>query len=121
MKWRNLMVHRPPNNQWFILREVNYDGEFEYSVARYVPCWCKRAHYPDDAPDKCREYKLDGYQGLKLDNELEWLDVTELDCDFIRELALQKGFKLKPQPDGTMDLNPYVYDFAQALLNSIFE
>lgn len=36
----------------------------------------------------------------------------------IKQLALQNGFKLKKQSDGTMDLNPYVYDFARALLNS---
>ena len=30
----------------------------------------------------------------------------------IREIALKCGFKLREQPDGTMDLNPYVYDFA---------
>ncbi|WP_165525534.1 DUF551 domain-containing protein [Psychrobacter pygoscelis] len=34
----------------------------------------------------------------------------------IKKLALDKGFKLKEQPDGTMDLNPYVYEFAEALL-----
>lgn len=34
----------------------------------------------------------------------------------IRELALANGFKLKLQADGTMDLNPYVYDFAEALI-----
>ncbi len=34
----------------------------------------------------------------------------------IREIALANGFKLKEQPDGEMDLNPYVYDFARALL-----
>ena len=33
----------------------------------------------------------------------------------IKELALANGFKLKEQPDGSMDLNPYVYDFAAAL------
>jgi hypothetical protein len=36
----------------------------------------------------------------------------------IRELALANGFKLKEQPDGTMNLNPYVYDFARALMGS---
>ena len=36
----------------------------------------------------------------------------------IKQVALQSGFKLKKQPDGTMDLNPYVYDFAVTLLNS---
>jgi len=35
--------------------------------------------------------------------------------DQIRELALRNGFKLKPQPDGQEDLNPYVYGFARAL------
>lgn len=34
----------------------------------------------------------------------------------ILEFALANGFKLKPQPDGGMSLNPYVFDFARALL-----
>lgn len=34
----------------------------------------------------------------------------------IKDLALSNGFKLKEQPSGEMDLNPYVYDFAGALL-----
>lgn len=34
----------------------------------------------------------------------------------VKELALEVGFKLKPQPSGEMDLNPYVYNFAKALL-----
>lgn len=34
----------------------------------------------------------------------------------IKKLALQHGFNLKPQPNSEMDLNPYVYDFARALL-----
>lgn len=33
----------------------------------------------------------------------------------IKEIALANGFKLKEQPNGEMDLNPYVYDFARAL------
>lgn len=33
----------------------------------------------------------------------------------IKELALANGFKLKEQADGSMDLNPYVYQFAAAL------
>ena len=37
----------------------------------------------------------------------------------IKELALRTGFKLKEQPDGSMDLNPYVYDFAQTLLANV--
>ena len=38
----------------------------------------------------------------------------------IKELALRTGFKLKEQPNGEMDLNPYVYDFAQTLLANIW-
>lgn len=34
----------------------------------------------------------------------------------IKNLALSNGFKLKEQSSGEMDLNPYVYDFADALL-----
>lgn len=37
--------------------------------------------------------------------------------DKIREKALACGFKLKPQVDGTDDLNPYVYTFAEEILN----
>ncbi len=35
--------------------------------------------------------------------------------DQIKEIALANGFKLKEQPSGEMDLNPYVYDFVKAL------
>ena len=35
--------------------------------------------------------------------------------DEIKELALAIGFKLKEQPDGNMDLNPYVYEFARVV------
>lgn len=38
------------------------------------------------------------------------------DRELIRKIALENGFKLKTQPDGTEDLNPYVYDFASALI-----
>lgn len=38
--------------------------------------------------------------------------------DKIRELALECGFKLKWQDDGTFDLNQYVYEFARRLLES---
>lgn len=33
----------------------------------------------------------------------------------IKALALANGFSLKEQPNGEMDLNPYVYQFAEAL------
>ena len=36
--------------------------------------------------------------------------------DEIRALALSHGFTFRPQPDGLMDLNPYVYAFARALV-----
>lgn len=35
----------------------------------------------------------------------------------IQHLALQEGFKLKKQPDGSMDLNPYVYDLVYSVIN----
>ena len=34
----------------------------------------------------------------------------------VKKLALDCGFKLKEQPDGSMDLNPYVYTFADKLI-----
>lgn len=33
----------------------------------------------------------------------------------IKQLALECGFKLKEQPDGSFDLNPYVYEFAEKM------
>ena len=34
----------------------------------------------------------------------------------IKDTALKNGFKLKEQPNGELDLNPYVYDFADELV-----
>lgn len=39
----------------------------------------------------------------------------------IKEIALANGFKLKEQPNGDVGLNPYVYDFARALISSEFD
>ena len=36
----------------------------------------------------------------------------------IRALALASGFQLKQQPDASMDLHPYVYEFARKLLDA---
>ena len=36
----------------------------------------------------------------------------------ITAMALGNGFKLKQQPDGGLALNPYVFEFARALLNT---
>ena len=33
----------------------------------------------------------------------------------IKAMALSSSFKLKEQPNGEMDLNPYVYEFAKLL------
>lgn len=38
-----------------------------------------------------------------------------MDIEKIKELALVNGFKLKEQASGNMDLNAYVYDFANAV------
>lgn len=42
-------------------------------------------------------------------------EINMLNNDQIKEIALQNGFKLKEQPGGEMDLNPYVYHFAKTL------
>ena len=39
----------------------------------------------------------------------------------VRQLALEAGFKLKEQPDGNKDLNPYVYRFAGKLAAAVAE
>ena len=38
-----------------------------------------------------------------------------MDIQRIKELALANGFKLKEQASGNLDLNAYVYDFANAI------
>lgn len=35
---------------------------------------------------------------------------------YIKQVALECGFKLKEQPNGDLDLNPYVYTFADKLI-----
>lgn len=42
-------------------------------------------------------------------------DTAALAYDDIAALALEHGFKLKPQTDGRMALNDYVIDFARAV------
>ena len=39
----------------------------------------------------------------------------------VKQLALEAGFKLKEQPDGNKDLNPYVYTFADKLGEAVAE
>lgn len=39
----------------------------------------------------------------------------------VKQIALECGFKLKTQPDGTQDLNPYVYVFAERLIQTALE
>lgn len=39
----------------------------------------------------------------------------------IKEIALANGFSLKEQASGNMDLNSYVYEFAQAIEQSVLE
>lgn len=35
----------------------------------------------------------------------------------IERIAIANGFNLKMQPDGSMTLNPYVFNFARAMLS----
>lgn len=41
--------------------------------------------------------------------------------DSVKQLALESGFKLKEQPDGSKDLNPYVYEFADKVGAAVAE
>jgi hypothetical protein len=38
-----------------------------------------------------------------------------ISSDEIKSIALENGFTLREQPDGSMDLNHYVYTFAMAM------
>ena len=44
-----------------------------------------------------------------------------MDIQKIQELALANGFSLKEQASGNMDLNSYVYDFANAIEQQVLE
>jgi len=44
------------------------------------------------------------------------MNESRKECKLIRKIALENGFKLKKQPSGETDLNPYVFDFAEKLL-----
>lgn len=41
---------------------------------------------------------------------------SEITSAEIRDMAISAGFTVREQPDGEMDLNPYVYDFARSLI-----
>lgn len=41
-----------------------------------------------------------------------------LERDLIKQIALESGFTLRWQPNGTQDLNPYVYVFAANILEA---
>ncbi len=47
--------------------------------------------------------------------QLEQAAARRLPGHQITALALANGFKLRPQPDGSEALNPYVFDFAHAI------
>lgn len=47
--------------------------------------------------------------------------MTVLTNDQITEIALRNGFKLREQLDGSMALNPYVFDFARDLIKTNYE
>ena len=44
-----------------------------------------------------------------------------MDIQNIKEIALANGFSLKVQASGNMDLNSYVYEFAQAIEQQVLE
>ena len=48
---------------------------------------------------------------------IEVLQLVDLTPEEVKALALEVGFKLKVQPDGREDLNPYVYEFAYRLID----
>lgn len=39
--------------------------------------------------------------------------------DEVRQMALEAGFTLRAQPDGSEDLSPYVYRFARMLIERV--
>lgn len=53
----------------------------------------------------------------KMQRPIKLVSLVHLSRGEVKELALANNFKLKVQPDGSEDLNPYVYDFAQALID----
>ena len=56
-------------------------------------------------------------QALVFEGAIMTTNTETLTYDHIVALALEHGFKLKPQVDGRMALNDYVIDFARAVYN----
>ncbi len=50
--------------------------------------------------------------------EVSLVELRELDKPVVKAIALNSGFKLKVQEDGSLDLNPYVYLFAGRLITA---
>jgi hypothetical protein len=47
--------------------------------------------------------------------------IVSFDRAVIKAIAQINGFKLKQQDDGTLDLNPYVYQFAYRLISEFHD
>lgn len=104
MIWRNLAEQKPLVGALVIVRWRECNGGKYYTVG-CLTSWGVFTDYcvPDDH------------------TRVEWLDTSLIDRDRVRELALEAGFKLKPQPNGKDDLNHYVYEFAAKLLADVFK
>lgn len=54
----------------------------------------------------------------KLEDE-EAARLANPEIELIKKIALKSGFKLRIQPGGKADLNPYVYEFAAQLVHTV--
>lgn len=81
---------------------ICYDGKIRYEDSiDEAKKWVEGTNYPS----VIAEYMV------RATNKLQ-----QIDDDTIRKIALANHFTYKDQPDGSKDLNPYVFDFARALI-----
>ena len=74
-------------------------------------------HYAKCAvsPEALRDWVTEQMNTQLAPNDTGFIQPTLTDID-IETIAVNNGFKRKQQPNGLLALNPYVFDFARALL-----
>lgn len=81
---------------------ICYDGKVRYDDSiDEAKAWVEKTNYPSVVAE---------YMSPQVDL------IGSVSDDDIRRIALENNFTLKDQPDGTKDLNPYVFVFSRALI-----
>lgn len=127
----NNELYRTPDINW----QENLDGSIvttntirQYLIKPNSPtnpdskkpiaiCYDGKVRYDDSIDDAKAWVEKTNYPSVVAEYMVRQVDlIGSISDDDIRRIALENNFSLKNQPDGSQDLNPYVFDFSRALI-----